>query len=321
MTDSNNTAGDWCTIESDPGVFTELLNTLGATTVELQELYSLDDVDSLRHTNVYGLVFLFQWIGHQERSTNKVPLPESSIPPGLFFAHQVTTNACATQALLSVVLNASLSEPELGPVLSEFKSFAAEFPPHLKGVAISGSQEIKTAHNAFARPDAFLQDATVTTSNVGEAFHFVAYVPYKTTVYELDGLQSGPIDAGTFDEETAWLDVARAAIQERMNQGGDHIKFNLMAVIQDKRISLNERLQELVDEDSKAEYQTVVAELAAEEQKRDRYKVENQRRAHNYVPLCVQLLKELARLGTLPTLMAEANERQAAKQSKKLAFK
>jgi ubiquitin carboxyl-terminal hydrolase L5 len=291
---------DWCTIESDPGVFTELLETLGCTTVELQELWSLDDVDSLE--KAYGLIFLFQWVAKDEQSASaqkQDPLSEDEIPADLFFAHQVTTNACATQAILSVVLNAA--DLELGNTLQEFKSFTSTFPPSLKGEAISSSETIKKTHNSFARQDGFLADDEQTPRRAHEkqeAFHFVAYVPVGGILYELDGLQKGPIVVGAFDDTKKWQAQARAAIQERMGSGQDQVKFNLMAVIPDLRIG--------------AEDQTLAQETA----KREQWKLENQRRRHNYVPLCVQLLKELARQDKLPELIQQATDRRQKQKEK-----
>jgi len=205
---------------------------------------------------------------------------------------------------------------ELGSTLSEFKEFTKSFPPSLKGVAISSSEPIKKAHNAFGRTDAFLNDGKYISRHAAseDVFHFVAYIPQDGTVYELDGLQSGPIVVSKLSEEdkedkTKWLSVAREAIQKRMQ--GDAIKFNLMAVIKDKRLGLKEKIE------NDPSNEGLVHQLQMEEEKRKQWSLENQRRRHNYVPLCVSILKELARANKLPVLVEEAKERKRQKLERK----
>lgn len=210
---------------------------------------------------------------------------------------------------------------ELGPTLKEFKDFTTCFPPALKGVAISGSEAIKKSHNAFGRTDAFLNDGKYVArhNQSDDVFHFVAYIPHTDgNVYELDGLQSGPIVVGKYAEQeekdiapksTKWLSVARETIQNRME--GDAIKFNLMAVTKDKRLGLKEKIEANPTDGA------LVHHLHMEEEKRKQWVLENQRRRHNFVPLCVSILKELARAKQLPTLMEEAKEKKRRKIAKK----
>ena len=320
---------EWCTIESDPGVFTELLENVGVPHVELDELWSMDDdtLTTLKESGpVYGLIFLFKWKSGTSTAAAG-PKPLETIPDGLFFAHQVTTNACATQAILSVILNNK--DIELGKTLSEFKSFTESFPPNLKGEAIGSCQELKTAHNSFARKDVqFLQEQRSSLVKGGDdqdIFHFVAYIHHEGNVYELDGLQSGPIllqnnnNDNNSNSNNNWMTVARTAIQQRMSSfEGDEIKFNLMAVIRDKRVGLHEKLSTLTRNTN--EYNDVETQLLAENTKRHEWKLENQRRRHNYVPLCIQLFKELAKSGNLPQLMVQAKERVQAKRVNKMSM-
>lgn len=308
---TSSTDNDWCLIESDPAVFTELLENLQCPSLELYELFSLDD-DCLadlqqRTAKIYGLIFLFEYIADREAAAasnapKKQPLQESETPDSLFFAHQVTTNACATQALLSIVLNAGLNEDVLGPVLAQFHQFTSSFSPAVKGLSIAGSRELQQAHNAFSKPDSFWNDQRkAKPDEPGEAFHFVAYVPKEDHVYELDGLQTGPIDVGKVETSTEdsllppWLLLARTAIQERMQAAAaSSVKFNCMAVIHDQRLVEG-------------------ADLAALNQTRLQGKLENQRRRHDYVPAAVEVLKTLAVKGELKELVAAARERQMKK--------
>jgi ubiquitin carboxyl-terminal hydrolase L5 len=352
-------SSEWCTIESDPGVFTSLIESFGVKNVELTELWSLDD-DSLKmltnplediQASVHGLIFLFKW---QSSSGNAAegaspqgkPLSEDETPSDLFFARQMTQNACATQAILSVLFNAPNSIESsgdkvddeggrrlvLGEILSNFKSFTAAFPPDLKGEAIGSSEEIRTAHNSFGRAeDAFLSDPTkqkrVATDD-DDVFHFVAYVPHGEDVYELDGLQCGPIKVGSYKSEedtNHWIRVARDAIQNRLESyNPSEIKFNLMAMVQDRRTYLCSRLDALAAagvEESSPDMLQIRSSLHEEEDKRARWAVENERRRFNYLPFCVEYLRCLAASGKLEKLVGKAKTVAGEKRKRAEAWK
>ena len=130
-------ADGWCTIESDPGVFTELLSAFQVKDVQLDELYSLDD-DTLKSMGkIHGLIFLFKW---QKAPEGSAP-PVISEDPTIYFANQTVNNACATQALIQILLNKD--DIEVGPELSMLKEFTAEMPSDMRGEAISNSESVR----------------------------------------------------------------------------------------------------------------------------------------------------------------------------------
>jgi ubiquitin carboxyl-terminal hydrolase L5 len=118
-------------------------------------------------------------------------------------------------------------------------------------------------------------------------------------------LKSGPVAVGTVQGDGDWLSTAREAIQERMT--GDAISFNLMAVIEDKREGLKKKI---AGDPSNEELMHL---LHMEDEKRKQWSLENQRRQHNYVPLCVSILRELARAKKLPDLIDDAKKRKRQK--------
>lgn len=52
----------------------------------------------------------------------------------------------------------------------------------------------------------------------------MSYIPFKDKVYELDGLQEGPILLGEIKENVSWLDIAKTAISDRIKMS--IINFN-----------------------------------------------------------------------------------------------
>lgn len=73
---------------------------------------------------MYGLIFLFKW---QSKNGQTAPAPVDTNADHVFFANQVINNACATQAILSILLNRD--DVEIGQELKNFKEFTADFPP------------------------------------------------------------------------------------------------------------------------------------------------------------------------------------------------
>ncbi|KIW94265.1 uncharacterized protein Z519_05581 [Cladophialophora bantiana CBS 173.52] len=294
-------SGGWSTIESDEGVFTSLIEQLGVKDVQVEELFSLN-ADWIRALSpVYGVIFLFKWIGQgseskgtpQDGSYDRAAVEDE----GLFFAAQTIQNACGTQAILSVVLNndksveasssgadaATGARIDIGPALQEFKDFTTGFDAGLRGESLSNSEMIRTVHNSFAKSSPFV-DETLRDPSAGseDVFHFIAYTRYHGKLYELDGLQPYPISHGDCTDDE-FPDKIISVLQRRIARyPEDEIRFNLMVVCQDQRI----KWRDLDEPDM----------LAEEERKRAKWDFENALRRHNFVRFTDEVLKGVVKM-------------------------
>ncbi len=122
-----------------------------------------------------------------------------------------------------------------------------------------------------------------------------------------------------------WLRVARDAIQDRLSAySSSEIKFNLMALVQDRRTYLCERLDSLIAmgiEESDPAMLAVRSDLLAEEEKRTRWRMENERRRHNYLPFSVEFLRCLAGSGKFDKLVDMARTNAGEKRKRSEAWK
>ncbi|XP_050728111.1 ubiquitin carboxyl-terminal hydrolase calypso-like isoform X6 [Eriocheir sinensis] len=254
--DINNLTDGWLELESDPGLFTLLLEDMGVRGVQVEEVY---DLQKSFEGKVYGFIFLFRWI-EERRSRRKVVentdnyVQDEAVVNNMFFAQQMVPNSCATHSLVSVLLNCSALD--LGPTLSRLKVHTVGMNPENKGWAIGNTPELANAHNSHSAPQARRRpDKTPgvpTSSRVSnaETFHFVSYVPVNGRLFELDGLKPSPIDHGPWQPGEDWTEKFRRVITERLGiaTGGEpyhDIRFNLMAVVPDKITALRRKLSAL----------------------------------------------------------------------------
>lgn len=303
----SSNAGEWCLMESDPGVFTELIKGFGCRGAQVEEIWSLEPESFEKLKPVHGLIFLFKWQPGEEPAGSVV---QDSRLETIFFAKQVINNACATQAIVSVLLNCTHQDVHLGETLSEFKEFSQSFDAAMKGLALSNSDVIRQVHNSFARQQMFEFD-TKTPAKEEDAFHFVSYVPVNGRLYELDGLREGPIDLGACNQDD-WITAVRPVIEKRIQKYSEgEIRFNLMAIVSDRKMIYEQKIAELqrqlaeeepMDTDQGSTVLSAIQSEVArnqmlieeEVQKLKRYKIENIRRKHNYLPFIMELLKTLA---------------------------
>ncbi|KAI9670113.1 MAG: hypothetical protein M1829_004841 [Trizodia sp. TS-e1964] len=242
--DKSNWKG-WCEIESDPAIFSTILQDLGVKGIKIEECLGTSEglLDMLAKP-VYGLIWLYQF--HDSESDKQV----ESCPSNVWFANQTVTNACATVALFNIINN--IPGIELGPHLRSFKEFTQEFDPSMRGYSIGMFDFARDVHNSFARKMDMLnsdlllkvnsskfrgKSSKLSATDEDEAvYHFVAFVPIGNEVWKLDGLNRQPENLGTFTGSD-WLQLATRDIEAWVAAQDDQsANYSLLGLCQDPRI-------------------------------------------------------------------------------------
>lgn len=263
------------------GVFTSLIENLGVKNVQFEELLTLDPSELLTLQPLYGVIFLFKFPTDRPYATADGPLDgtfDHDASERIFFAAQTIQNACATQALLSVLMNKT-ADVDIGAQMKDFREFTMVLPPEFRGEALSNSDLIREVHNSFARSSPFADETQRTGEPSEDVFHFIAYTPVDGVLYELDGLQPAPISHGPCATEDFPLKVVDVLQRRIARYDATEIRFNLLAMCRDLRI----RAREFGDEEL----------LEREERKRKDWLFENALRRHNFVGFAGEVVKKV----------------------------
>jgi ubiquitin carboxyl-terminal hydrolase L5 len=301
----------------------------------MREVFSLDANMLTAVAPIYGLVFLFRWKDEAGTDEAKEMLDGEQEPDDLWFANQVVDNACATLAVLNLVLNCPSFDA--GPLLRCIKDATAELPSPLKGLAVASSDALRHKHNAFAKKSEMaeadlymMQQARAAAaknakrkrkrkqestsdeeSDLGEeeeddAFHFIAYLPKAGHLWELDGLKPRPIRHGSISHPDDWFLDVIPVIGERLNRySAQEIRFNLLAMTEDPMGRLEADRLRPENQFDKVLLESIDAQLAQLKQERDEEADLVARRAHDYHPFLEKYLHILNDKGILTALYSD----------------
>ncbi|KAL2163724.1 hypothetical protein VTH06DRAFT_5782 [Thermothelomyces fergusii] len=216
----------WVELESDPAFFTAIMGLLGVKGAKIEEVLSVDeDTLATLPAPVHGLVFLYEYVVDES--------PEVTYPShDVWFANQTTHNACATIALLNIIMNAE--RLILGEKLRNFKQESKDLSPPLRGNMINNSTWIRVAHNSFARRLDLL-DAALGLQN------------------EVDNKEKKARSSDTAHRQRKkkpkkergkhWTSVMRPVLQERMMRyETERLSFSLLALCGDNLAQVRQKL-------------------------------------------------------------------------------
>ena len=150
--------------------------------------------------------------------------PKGSNPIEPKFIKQTIENSCCLMALLHLLLNNPLellNQPEATPEIIKNLQLKMEDDEKL----IEKSPELKEIHDEMAKTGG--TDVPDIEDNV--PFHFVSLIPFKETVWLMDGRRAGPIE---FQSTGSFFETAcKIANEEFVKKSADQTNFAAVILV------------------------------------------------------------------------------------------
>ncbi|KAG7452029.1 cysteine proteinase [Guyanagaster necrorhizus] len=228
-------------LESNPEVFTELIQNLGVDTLQFQDVYSVEEPDLMAMVSrpVYALVLIFPSTSdaYKNQKTAEEATRSAYVGKGdgedVVWFKQTIDNACGLYAILHAVCNGD-AKNLIPPTSKLAKLLDKVIPldPVERARALEDSKEVEEAHARAA-----IQGSTAAPdANVEVDYHYVAFVKShkNNRLYEMDGSKKGPVDKGVQlkGDEDLFSEGGLSLVKEFIKREQDgNPNFSLMALV------------------------------------------------------------------------------------------
>uniref|UniRef100_A0A1W7RAQ2 Ubiquitin carboxyl-terminal hydrolase n=1 Tax=Hadrurus spadix TaxID=141984 RepID=A0A1W7RAQ2_9SCOR len=220
----------WLPLESNPDVMNKFLQNVGVPSQwNMVDVVDLSD-DMLQNVPqpVAAVLLLFpggdkyeEFIQQQEEE-----IQGQTVNDDVYFMKQTIKNACGTIALIHAVANnAEKISLDNDSVLQQFIEETKGLSSEERGQALEQNESISAAHEACAQEG----QTQVPGSDEDVALHFVTFVQFDGTLYELDGRKSVPINHGSTSDDSFLQDACRVC-KEFMERDPDNVNFTVVAL-------------------------------------------------------------------------------------------
>ncbi len=231
MSEEDNSA-NWKALESNPTAITEYIEGIGfdTTSFVFQDLFSLEDwAQEMILKPCLGLMMIFPITEnaekHRQEEKDQIEEDGQLVDPQLFYMKQYAKNACGTVGVYHILGNLpqehkALIKPE--STLEEFFTECDGKTPHERGLIFKTSKKVKESHS-----QAVEEGETEVEEEVDN--HFVSFVHFNGSLYELDGRKDFPINHGPTNPDSFLGDACKVA-QKFMDRDPEQSSFGLVVL-------------------------------------------------------------------------------------------
>ncbi|XP_011632267.1 ubiquitin carboxyl-terminal hydrolase isozyme L3 [Pogonomyrmex barbatus] len=220
----------WVPLESNPEVMTKFLHKLGVPKKwSILDVYGLEsDLLAIVPRPVLAVILLYPVPSKTEKieeEKEEIKDSKNDAPDSIYHMKQCISNACGTIALLhSVANNLDVIQLENG-FLKKFLDETKGLSYAERGERLENAQDIIDTHMESAQ-----EGQTEAPAEDMEVYHhFIAFVHKDSSLYELDGRKSAPINHGSTTPETLLDDAARVC-KEYMERDPNEVRFTVVAL-------------------------------------------------------------------------------------------